>query len=64
MKLISNYFEQIAGVEYYPIIVLILFFTLFIGILVMVMLQKNSLMNEFSRMPLEENEEINNIIKP
>lgn len=56
MKLVSHYFEQITGVENFSIVVLILFMTLFLGILYIVIKENPLVMKEYANMPLEENE--------
>jgi len=56
MKLVSHYFEQISGIENFSIIVLILFLTLFLGIVYLVISENPSLMKEHGNMPLEGNE--------
>ncbi len=59
MKLVSHYFEQIQGLEYYPIFVLILFFSLFLLIMYMILKADKKQMHEFAQMPLMDDELIN-----
>ena len=55
MKLVSHYFEQIQGLEYYPVAVLILFFTLFVVLMWMILRSDKKMMDEFAQIPLENN---------
>jgi hypothetical protein len=56
MKLVSHYFEQISGIENFSIITLILFLTLFLGIVYIVIRENPGLMKEYGNMPLEGND--------
>ncbi len=56
MKLVSHYFEQIQGLEYYPIFVLLLFFSLFIVIMWMILKADKQKMQEYAKFPLDNNE--------
>jgi len=59
MKLVSHYFEQIQGLEYYPIAVLIAFFTLFLLIMWMILGADKKVMDDFGNIPLEDDNNIN-----
>lgn len=52
--------ESIEGVEIYPIISLLIFFTLFIGVLIFVFKMTKKEVNEIASLPLESNDNDNN----
>ena len=53
--------ESIEGVEIYPIISLLIFVALFIGVIIYVMKMKKTEVDELASLPLQENEtETNN----
>ncbi|RPD98701.1 CcoQ/FixQ family Cbb3-type cytochrome c oxidase assembly chaperone [Aureibaculum marinum] len=59
LKFIKHHLDSMADVEIYPIISLILFFTVFVTMLIHVIrLPKKSIEN-ISNLPLEEDENIN-----
>lgn len=62
LKFIKHNLEGIDGVEIYPIISLLLFFTVFITMLVFVMKLPKKNIDEISQLPLDKqnNKEINN----
>ncbi len=51
----SHYFEQISGIEIFPIISLLLFFAVFIFMIIRVIYLKKSYVNKMSSLPLESN---------
>ena len=61
LKFIKHNLESIDGVEIYPIISLLIFFTVFIAMLVVVLkLPKNSI-DEISHLPLDNDNNIKEI---
>lgn len=56
LKFIKHHMETIAGIEIYPLISFIIFFTFFIGLLVWVVAMKKSYVAELEQIPLTENE--------
>ncbi len=62
LKFIKHNLEGIDGVEIYPIISLLLFFTVFVTMLVFVMKLPKKNIDEISQLPLDKqnNKEINN----
>lgn len=59
MRFVKHHLESIYNVEVYPIISLIIFFTVFVVMLIYVFrIPKNSI-KEISNMPLEGDENIN-----
>ena len=53
MKLVSHYFESIAGIEIYPIVSFLIFFTFFIIVTYLVIKMDKNEIRELSNMPLE-----------
>ena len=51
----SHYFEQISGIEIFPIISLLLFFAVFIFMIIRVIYLKKSYVNKMRELPLESN---------
>jgi len=58
MKLVRHYLENIAGIEVYPIISFVLFFTLFIFITWYVIKMDKEVIEEVSNYALDENDEM------
>ena len=57
MRLARNVLENIAGLEVYAIIGILIFFSFFVGLLIWVVRLKASKVDEFSRLPLEQDDE-------
>ena len=57
-RFIKQYAESIDSVNFYPIISLLIFFVFFIVMLYYVKKLDKSKVNEISRLPLEQDEEI------
>lgn len=55
----SNYLSSIEGVSIYPIIALLLFFTVFLIVVIRVLRMKKSDAEKMGRMPLDIEFEIN-----
>ena len=51
----SHYFEQINGIEIYPIISLLLFIAVFIFMIIRVIFLNKSYVNKMRELPLESN---------
>lgn len=51
----KNYMETISGIEIYPIISLLIFFTFFVGLFWWVLSTKKEYINTVSNLPLENN---------
>lgn len=60
LRFIKHHFDTITDVEIYPIISLLLFFTVFITMLVYVLRIPKKNLEEISNMPLEGDEKNNN----
>ena len=58
MKIVINTLEQIGGVEIYPIISLVIFFTLFSAVAYLVLTSKKEYIDEMKNMPLDENDDL------
>ena len=59
LRFIKHHFDSIDDVEIYPIISLLLFFTVFITMLFYVLKMPKKNLEEISNMPLEDNENNN-----
>ena len=59
LKFIKHNLDTINGVEIYPIISLLIFFTFFLGILFWVYNMPKNKIEEISNLPLEQDENIN-----
>ena len=57
MRLGRSVLENIAGMEIFAIIGILIFFSFFIGLLIWVIRLKTNKVDEFSRMPLEQDDE-------
>nr|WP_317632706.1 CcoQ/FixQ family Cbb3-type cytochrome c oxidase assembly chaperone [uncultured Flavobacterium sp.] len=55
LKFIKHNMETILGIEVYPIISLLIFFTFFIGLYFWVFTYKKEKISEMSNIPLEDN---------
>ena len=60
MKIVINQLEQIDGVEIYPIISMLIFFTFFVLVTYLVMKTDKEEIDELSKMPLEGNNDLQN----
>lgn len=60
MKIVINQLEQIAGVEIYPIISMLIFFTFFILVTYLVMKTSKEEIEELSNMPLDDDNDLQN----
>jgi hypothetical protein len=56
-----NVLETIQGIEIFPLISLVIFFTFFMLLLVWVVRMRKSDIEEISRMPLEDDDQFNAI---
>ncbi|MEC4114253.1 CcoQ/FixQ family Cbb3-type cytochrome c oxidase assembly chaperone [Myroides pelagicus] len=59
LKFIKHNMETIGGIEVFPIISLIIFFTFFVGLFVWVITYKKETIQELSNMPFMDDEEHN-----
>jgi hypothetical protein len=59
MRLAIHYLESIEGVEIYPIIGLIIFFTMFVIMLVHTLKLDKASVNTYKNIPLEEEDNMN-----
>ena len=57
-KFIKQYAEQIDGVNIYPMISLVIFFLFFVVLLCYVTKMDKAKVNEISRIPLDDNEQL------
>lgn len=53
MKFVKGNLENISGVEIFPMISLIIFFTFFVGLFIYVLTRKKDYIDEVSHLPLE-----------
>ncbi|MEX0997445.1 MAG: CcoQ/FixQ family Cbb3-type cytochrome c oxidase assembly chaperone [Flavobacteriaceae bacterium] len=60
LKYIKGHMDSIQGIEVYPIISLIIFFTFFAVLFIWVVTSKKKYIEEVSNIPLERDEETNN----
>lgn len=58
MKIVINTLEQIGGVEIYPIISLLLFFTVFSVATYLVLTSPKSYIDEMKNMPLDDDNDL------
>ncbi len=58
MKIVINQLEQIAGVEIYPIVALLIFFSFFVLVTYMVIKTDKNEIEELSKMPLDGNDDL------
>lgn len=56
LKFIKHHMETIAGIEVYPVISFIIFFTFFIALTIYVLKVDKKTFNEISNIPLDSNE--------
>ncbi|MHC5309392.1 CcoQ/FixQ family Cbb3-type cytochrome c oxidase assembly chaperone [Myroides sp. LJL116] len=59
LKFIKHNMETIEGIEIYPIISLIIFFTFFVGLFIWVATYKKETIEELSNIPLMDDEKCN-----
>ncbi|VAX19207.1 hypothetical protein MNBD_IGNAVI01-1884 [hydrothermal vent metagenome] len=56
--MLSNYLTSIENVEVFPIIGLLIFFTIFVGIVIWVFKKDKPYMENLANIPLQENDHI------
>ncbi|MCF8277641.1 MAG: CcoQ/FixQ family Cbb3-type cytochrome c oxidase assembly chaperone [Flavobacteriales bacterium] len=54
LKFIKHHMETISGIEIYPIISFIIFFTFFVAVLAYLVIQRKEYFDQLSMMPLDE----------
>ncbi|MCF8464592.1 MAG: CcoQ/FixQ family Cbb3-type cytochrome c oxidase assembly chaperone [Flavobacteriales bacterium] len=54
LKFVKHHMETIAGIEIYPIISFIIFFTFFVAVLAYLIIQRKEYFDQLSMMPLDE----------
>lgn len=57
MKIVINTLEQIGGVEIYPIISLVIFFSLFAAVAYLALTSKKEYIDEMKNMPLDNSDD-------
>ena len=60
MKIVVNTLEQIAGVEIYPIISLLIFFVFFAVVTYMAMTASKEYVDEMKNLPLDKDDNFHN----
>lgn len=59
LKFVKNYMESITGIEIYPIISLLIFFTFFVILFWWVLSAKKDYINRVSNLPFDNNQNQN-----
>ncbi len=54
LKFVKNHMESITGIEIYPLISLLIFFTFFVVLFYWVFTAKKEYINEVSKIPLDQ----------
>jgi len=62
LKFVKNYMDSISGIEIYPIISLIIFFTFFVILFWWVFTAKKDYIKSVSNLPLDNNNNQNDIL--
>jgi len=62
LKFVKNYMDSISGIEIYPIISLIIFFTFFVILFWWVFTAKKDYIKTVSNLPLDNNNNQNDIL--
>ena len=58
--MISNYLSSIENVNIYPIVTLILFFIVFVGVVIWIFTRDKEYITELENIPLDKKKSINN----
>lgn len=61
LKFIKHNMETIIGIEVFPIISFIIFFSFFVGLIIYVMRMKKDNVDSMSALPLEDSETVSNL---
>ena len=64
LKFIKHNMETIVGIEIFPIISVILFFSFFVGLIIYAVRMKQSDVDEISALPLNDSLDLNNASNP
>lgn len=59
LKFVKHTMETISGIEIFPIISLVIFFTFFVGLLIWVVKTKKQYINHVEHLPFEDNSNLN-----
>ncbi|MGZ0017768.1 CcoQ/FixQ family Cbb3-type cytochrome c oxidase assembly chaperone [Yeosuana sp. AK3] len=62
LKFVKHYMETISGIEIYPIISLLIFFTFFVILFWWVFTAKKEYINKVSNIPFENNNNQNDLL--
>jgi len=62
LKFVKNYMDSISGIEIYPVISLIIFFTFFVILFWWVFTAKKDYIKTVSNLPLDNNNNQNDIL--
>jgi cbb3-type cytochrome oxidase subunit 3 len=61
MKIVTKVLEGVADIQIFPIIGLIIFFTMFILLIIHVARMSREKVDEYSRMPLNDDNQLSNV---
>ncbi|NQV52824.1 MAG: CcoQ/FixQ family Cbb3-type cytochrome c oxidase assembly chaperone [Flavobacteriales bacterium] len=56
LNFVKHHMDSIAGIEIYPILSFLIFFTFFLGLFVYVLLMRKGYVEELENLPLNEND--------
>ncbi|MBT3647474.1 MAG: CcoQ/FixQ family Cbb3-type cytochrome c oxidase assembly chaperone [Flavobacteriales bacterium] len=56
LKFVKHHMETIAGIEIYPLVSFVIFFTFFLSLFAYVMLMKKNHIKELENIPLTDND--------
>ncbi|MFT7197301.1 MAG: cytochrome c oxidase cbb3-type subunit 4 [Marinoscillum sp.] len=57
LKFIKHHMETIVGIEIFPLISLVIFFSFFVGLFIYVVRADKKEIDEISKIPLDDNDE-------
>lgn len=56
LRFVKHHMETIVGVELYPMVSFLIFFTFFVGLIAYVLLMRKGYIKELENLPLTEND--------
>jgi cbb3-type cytochrome oxidase subunit 3 len=59
----KNVLQSIVGVEVYAIISMLLFLSIFVGMIILVLRMRKSTIDHVSRLPLEDDDTLEDVLK-
>ncbi len=61
MKIVTSIFENVANIQWFPIIGLVIFLILFIALIIRIFRMETKVVDEIARLPLDDDENMSDL---